>query len=118
MPLRMEIHMPFLILFGSEVAGVMETTLYRLLYLQLLGAFDRPRRPLVGLIQTAIFADTSAKSQLGDSPDSVWRIRLVALKRRSCASLRDRPIPRLLFDENSNLPRTWTALRCVFHHGI
>jgi hypothetical protein len=46
-PPIMEDHMPFLILFGSEIAGEMETTLYRLPYLPLLGAYDRPCRPLL-----------------------------------------------------------------------
>lgn len=46
-PPIMEHHIPFLTLFGSEIAGEMETTLYRLPYLPLLGAFDRPCRPLL-----------------------------------------------------------------------
>ena len=46
-PPIMEDHVPFLILFGSEIAGEMETTLYRLPYLPLLASHDRPCRPLL-----------------------------------------------------------------------
>jgi hypothetical protein len=46
-PPIMEDRVPFLILFGSEIAGEMETTLYRLPYLPLLRAYDRPCRPLL-----------------------------------------------------------------------
>jgi hypothetical protein len=46
-PPIMEDHVPLLILFGSEIAGEMETTLYRLPYLPFIGTYDRPCRPLL-----------------------------------------------------------------------
>jgi hypothetical protein len=46
-PPIMEDHVPFLILFGSNIADEMVRTLYRLPYLPLLGAYDRPCRPLL-----------------------------------------------------------------------
>lgn len=39
--------MPVALLFGIEIAGVMQSTLCRLPYLPLLGQYDRPCRPLV-----------------------------------------------------------------------
>lgn len=42
-----EDRIPIVLFFGAEIAGEMERTLYRLPYLPLLGAYDRPCRPLL-----------------------------------------------------------------------
>lgn len=46
-PPIMDDHIPFILLFGGEIAGEMERTLSRLPYLPLLGSYDRPCRPLL-----------------------------------------------------------------------
>ena len=46
-PPIMEDGIPFVAFFGSEIAGQMQCTLYRLPYLPLLGTYHRLCRPLL-----------------------------------------------------------------------